>query len=113
MRRITAVIVGAFALSACADQATEPQGEQAVRPAPVYSVNGQAIDGSYVVVLKEGANPTSVAAVAGIRPNYVYTAALNGFAAELNQGQLTALRNNPNVDYVEPDQEFVASTTVT
>jgi subtilisin family serine protease len=38
---------------------------------------------------------------------------LNGFAAELNEGQLNALQHNPNVDYIEPDQEFTASTTVT
>ena len=60
-------------------------------------------DGGYIVVLRQGADPTSVAAVAGIRPRSVYTAALNGFAALLNAGQLNALRHNPNVEYVEPD----------
>jgi subtilisin family serine protease len=113
MRRFTAVVVGAFALGACADQPSEPSAGSTKTAAPVYAVNGQTIDGSYVVVLNEGADPTSVAAVAGIRPNYVYTAALNGFAAELNEGQLNALQHNPSVDYIEPDQEFTASTTVT
>src|SRR5688500_6679935 len=112
MRRLTAVVVGALALGACADQPSEPEAGSTKKAAPVYAVNGNAIEGSYVVVLKEGANPTSVAAVAGIRPNFVYTAALNGFAAELNQGQLNALQHNPNVDYIEPDQEFATSTTV-
>jgi subtilisin family serine protease len=41
----------------------------------------------------------------------VYTAAVNGFAAELNQGQLTALQHNPNVDYIEQDQLYEAATT--
>lgn len=110
MRRIT-VVVAALALAACADQPNEPTG--ATRSAPVYSVNGQMIDDSYVVVLKDGADPRSVAAVAGIRPNHVYTAVLNGFSAELNQGQLTALQRNPNVAYIEPDQLFTADATVT
>jgi subtilisin family serine protease len=113
MRKFVVVVVGALAVGACADQPSEPEAASTRTAAPVYAVNGNAIDGSYVVVLKEGADPTSVAAVAGIRPNYVYTAALNGFAAELNEGQLNALQNNPNVDYIEPDQEFTASTTVT
>ena len=113
MRRFAVVVVGALALGACADQPSEPNAGSTKTAAPVYAVNGNAIDGSYVVVLKEGADPTSVAAVAGVRPNYVYTAALNGFAAELNEGQLNALQHNPNVDYIEPDQEFTASTTVT
>jgi subtilisin family serine protease len=43
----------------------------------------------------------------GIRPQLVYTAALNGFSAVLNQGQLNALRHNRNVDYIEPDQVMV------
>jgi subtilisin family serine protease len=113
MRRFTAVVVGALALGACADQPSEPEAGSTKTAAPVYAVNGSVIDGSYIVVLNEDADPTSVAAVAGIRPTYVYTAALNGFAAELNEGQLNALQHNPNVDYIEPDQEFTASTTVT
>jgi subtilisin family serine protease len=113
MRRLIVVAASAFALSACADQPSEPGAGSTKTAAPVYAVNGNAIDGSYVVVLNEGADPNSVAAVAGVRPNYVYTAALNGFAAELNEGQLNALQHNPNVDYIEPDQEFTASTTVT
>jgi subtilisin family serine protease len=41
----------------------------------------------------------------------VYEAVLNGFAAKLNAGQLNALRNNPNVDYVEQDQEVTTVAT--
>jgi subtilisin family serine protease len=113
MRRgLKAVLLFSVAIAACAD---EPSGPQAVRnaPAPLYSNAGEDIADSYIVVLKDGVDATSVAAVAGVRPNHVYTAVLNGFSAVLNQGQLTALRNHPNVDYVEADQEVNASTTVT
>jgi subtilisin family serine protease len=54
-----------------------------------------------------------VAAVAGISPRYVYTSAVNGFAAALNQGQVTALQHNPNVAYIEQDQPVQASTLQT
>jgi subtilisin family serine protease len=98
-------------LAACADQGSEPQSAQRTTAAPLYSAQGQAVSGSYIVVLNDDANPTSVAAVAGVNPHFVYTAALNGFAAELNGGQLNALQHNPNVDYIEEDGVATASTT--
>jgi subtilisin family serine protease len=105
--------VAAVGLAACADGPHAPQTDQrAAVPAPVFSAGG-GIDGSYVVVLKEGADARAVAAVAGISPRHVFTAVLNGFSAELNEGQLNALRHNPNVDYVEQDQEYRADVTVT
>ena len=92
----TAVTLGAvLALAACSDQS--PVANRAPTAAPLLSAGANGIDGQYIVVLNEGANPRSVAAIAGVEPGYVYTAALNGFSAELNQGQLNALQHNPNV----------------
>ena len=99
----TAVALGAvLALAACSDES--PVAGRAPVAAPLMSAGANAIEGSYIVVLNEGADPRSVAAIAGVEPGHVYTAALNGFSAELNQGQLNALRHNPNVAYVEQDQ---------
>ena len=80
---------------------------------PVLSASdaGRAVEGQYIVVLEEGANPRSVAAVAGVSPRYVYTTALNGFAGTLNAGQLEALQHNPNVAYIEQDQEVSVAST--
>ena len=100
----------ALALAACSDQgptAAAPSREAA----PIRAARGVGVDGSYIVVVKEGADPRSVAAVAGVNPHFVYTAALNGFAGDLNAGQLNALSHNPNVDYIEQDQVFTATTT--
>jgi subtilisin family serine protease len=83
----------------------------ATEPTLVRSSANGAIPGSYVVVLNEGADPRSVAAVAGVSPRYVYTAALTGFAAELNAGQLNALQHNPNVDYIEQNAVVQATAT--
>ena len=63
------------------------------------------------MVLEPGADPRSVAAVLGIKPRNVYTAAVNGFAADLSAGQLNALRHNPRVAYVEPDAPARLATT--
>jgi subtilisin family serine protease len=91
-------LLSLLALAACSDQSSAPTAALPADPLAAVSPNG-----SYIVVLREGASPTSVAAVAGIRPRSVYTAALNGFAAALNSGQLNALRHNPAVAYIEPD----------
>jgi subtilisin family serine protease len=107
--RFLAVAVLAAA-AACSDQqapiATVDRGT-----APVLSASKDAIEGAYIVVLKEGGDPRSVAAVAGVSPRYVYTAALDGFAATLNQGQLNALTHNPNVDYIAQDGRVSVVTT--
>ena len=106
----TAVTLGAvLALAACSDQS--PVAGRAPVAAPLLSAGANAIDGQYIVVLNDGANPRSVAAIAGVEPGYVYTAAVNGFSAELNAGQLNALQHNPNVAYIEQDQSVAATTT--
>src|ERR1700741_2941405 len=96
------------AAAACSDQETPVATTPGA--APVLSV-ADAVDGSYIVVLKEGANPRSAAAVAGVNPRRVYTAVLNGFAATLNHGQLNALRQNPNVSYIQQNGHVYATTT--
>jgi subtilisin family serine protease len=98
MKRIAALLP-LLALAACQDVTIPPAKEVTTVPNPSVQVSG----GGYIVVLKEGANPRSVAALLGINPRFVYTAAINGFAATLNQGQLNALRHNPAVAYVEAD----------
>jgi subtilisin family serine protease len=106
----TVVAVGAtLALAACSDQS--PVSGRAPEAAPLLSAGAGAIEGSYVVVLNEGADPRSVAAVAGVEPTFIYSAAVNGFAASLNQGQLNALQHNPNVEYIEQDQAYEAAAT--
>ena len=110
-RSLTPLAVAALGLAAACSDAV-PTQSAASAGAPLLT-SAAAIEGQYIVVLNEGANPRSVAAVAGISPRYVYTAAVNGFAAELNQGQLNALQRNPAVKYVEQDQPMSASVTQT
>jgi subtilisin family serine protease len=96
--------------AACSQDAAGPAATDAA--APLLS---QSADGSnrYIVVVNEGANPRSVAAIVGVDPQYVYTTAVNGFAGTLNAGQLNALRHNPAVAYIEADGEVQASVTQT
>jgi subtilisin family serine protease len=104
-----------LAVGACSDQ--QPTGVTPSEPltaeglAPLHAAApGTKIEGSYIVVLKEGANPRAAMAIAGVKPTFEYSAeTLNGFTAGLTQGQLHALRRNPAVDYIE--EETIATLT--
>ena len=65
----------------------------------------------YIVVVKKGHDPQGVARGIAAHPRFVYRSALNGFAAELNERQVEGLRRNPNVEYVEHDQEVHTTAT--
>jgi len=99
-------LVCAALLAAC-DGASSPT---AAPPAPLLSSAG-AVAGDYIVVLHRGVEPRGVAAAAGASPRHVYTAALSGFAARLTDAQLSALRHNPRVAYVEADAWGRVATT--
>ena len=105
------VLAAAAALAACADGS--PTATPARAAAPLVAARGTAVDGAYLVVLREGADPRAVASAAGVAPRWVYTAALRGFAGALNAGQLEALRHHPDVAWVEQDQLYHAATTQT
>lgn len=87
--------------------------------APVLATDSAtAVSGQYIVVMRSGANADAnrIAAVAAARGAGAdvlseYSAALKGFAARLPQRALDALRNNPNVDYIEADQYVGLNTT--
>lgn len=98
MRHASLALPLAALLVACHD-ASSPTAA----PAAAARSSAAAAAGDYIVVLHRGAEPRAVAAAAGAAPRHVYTAALNGFAARLTEAQLSALRHNPRVAYVEAD----------
>ncbi|MBU5611648.1 S8 family peptidase [Geomonas azotofigens] len=79
--------------------------------APIYGAGAErAIPGRYIVVFRPGSAGHEVSAAAqaagrqGGKVHYVYTDALQGFAATLPDQALQGLRHNPNVEYIEQDQ---------
>lgn len=115
MRFLLPVIAGSLTMAACHDasEVFTPAALPAAA-APLHSAAaGRRVEGAYIVVVKEGTDPRSVAAIAGVKPKFVYSAAVNGFAGPLTDGQLNALRRNPGVDYVEEDQVVEGATTQT
>jgi len=102
----------ALALAACGgemDMNTEAEVGQLGAPL-VQADPALRIADAYIVKVRDGADARAVAAVAGVSPRYEYTI-INGFAATLNKGQLTALRQNADVEYVEEDQVVKADAS--
>jgi len=113
--RIILLAGAVVAVAGCSDSTPVASSPVRPEPAPLLSAApGKAVKGSYLVVLREGADPRAAAAVAGVSPRFVYQSAVNGFAATLDEGQLHALRRNPAVEYVEEDQvvePFITQTS--
>jgi subtilisin family serine protease len=81
----------------------------------VPAAGGAATGQSTIVVLKSGANPAVVSAEQalrlGLNVTYVYTHALNGYAAVVPASALDALRADPRVAYIERDSVMHVDTT--
>ncbi len=69
-----------------------------------YAAPGDARPGRYIVTVKAGNAPETVAAAHGVVPDHVYRATLNGFAGVIPEARLQALQKDPVVVLVEPDQ---------
>lgn len=114
--------LGAFLLSvvlstSCDTSSTLPLDPPAGNvPAPVSSVIDQ-VSNRYIVVFKPEVTRTDVQGLArGLvsahegQMHYIYQTALHGFAATLPPPALQAIRNNPRVAYVVPDNLVYPST---
>ena len=75
------------------------------------TASAKPIPGQYIVTVKQGEDPRGIARAVQASPRHVYTSALNGFAAQLNAGQVNALRHNPQVELIEQDAEVSATAT--
>ncbi|MET8832840.1 hypothetical protein ABZV78_02840 [Micromonospora sp. NPDC004540] len=74
------------------------------RPTPyTRATPGERVDGSYIVEVAPGADPTVVAARLGIAPTAVLRHALLGFGAEMSDVQLDRVRRDPEVTHVWDD----------
>lgn len=98
-------------LTACAETAAPPEVAQAPAGARV-------IPGQYIVVYNDNvadatATTKQLFYARGITPIHTYEAALRGAAVRLTPKEAEELRNDPNVSYVEPDQEFSIQVTQT
>jgi len=113
--RLAAASVAALVLPFAA---TAAQAAPSDDPAPVRGAGqADAIRGEYIVVMKQNAPKGAVGDAKrktrneGGKVRFTYDSTISGFAARLPARALEALRNNPNVDYIEADQQVALSAT--
>lgn len=85
----------------------------AIAAAPVLAVVTKAAPpegsrGNYIVVLKDGANARDVGGRHGLAVGQVWHDALSGFAAEVPEARLAALKADPEVAFVSEDRPVEA-----
>ncbi|CAN5793458.1 S8 family peptidase [soil metagenome] len=115
MKRIAALALAALATAACAGDPASPGTRPLSAPASVNFSKSTPIAGSYVVVFNSDVTDVDGEAVKiasrhGAKIKYTYKAALKGIALELSDAEVSALRAEPSVAYVEQDQTMSATT---
>ncbi|KAG5984610.1 hypothetical protein E4U55_004052 [Claviceps digitariae] len=86
-------------------------------PAPllVPGENAKVIPGKYIVKLKDHVDASGLSGVVtslGGDPEHTYDSVFKGFATTLDDAGLKALREHPDIDYIEPDQQASGSALV-
>ena len=115
MKKLAPIALVAFAL-ACADP-TGPVPTPSAGPSKVVlAAQGKGIPGDWIVVFHDDVTDVSglteeLARAHAASVRFTYTSAIKGFAATLPQAAVDAIANNPNVAYVEQDQEYTIDAT--
>ena len=119
----SALALAALLAAACQDPSAPRTDASSPAPGDTPSLAkdgepGQPIPGEYIVVFDDGvADPEAKAKDkekafrSGKKLKQVYKHALKGFAAELSAEDVAALRADPEVAYVEPDQMMTTDAT--
>jgi subtilisin family serine protease len=112
-KNVPAMVVAALALAACSDT-TPTSNNSEIEPSLVAaSSNAPSVAGRFIVTLRERTSPAAVAREHGVRPDYVYTHALTGFAGRISDAARAGLLRDNRVVRVEPDGIATIVTTVT
>ncbi|MCX4629176.1 S8 family peptidase [Streptomyces sp. NBC_01443] len=81
-------------------------------PVPLHT-SANAVPGKYIVTLEKGVDAAKAATKLGLKPSFVYTSALNGFAVPLTPLQLQIVRVSLGVKSVEEDAAVQSVPTPT
>jgi subtilisin family serine protease len=110
--RFALIVVLIFALALSANSAAA-KGESPVLGAD----SSNAIAGRYIIVFRPGTSAAVVSAAAeharglGAQVDFVYEAALTGFAGNFPEQAISGLSHNPNIELIEADQVIALEAT--
>ncbi|MFD9569015.1 S8 family peptidase [Streptomyces sp. NPDC059982] len=102
---LAATVTAALALAAPLATASPSTAAPEPNPAPLIR-SGNPVAGKYIVTLDKLVDPAKAAEKLGVKPTFLYTKALNGFAVPLTPLQLTLVRNSLGVKAVEEDSKL-------
>ena len=109
-QKFTVALATVVFVAACSDA---PGSSSPLAPAgPVAVVGGaDVVPGRFIITLRDGASPATVARENGVTPDFVYTHVLNGFAGSMSDAARSGLLRDARVSRVEADG--IAHTTTT
>ena len=102
-KNVPAAALAALVLAACSDTTPTSPNSEAQPSLVAASSNAPSVAGRFIVTLRERTNPAGVAREHGVRPDYVYTHALTGFAGAISDAARAGLLRDNRVVRVEPD----------
>ncbi|MFE9565756.1 S8 family peptidase [Streptomyces sp. NPDC006487] len=106
-RAATAALIAVTPVAVGSASAAAPE------PTPVpLTVSANAIPGQYIVTLEPGYEPAKVAERLGLKPKFLYTKAMNGFAVPMTKLQLEIARVALGVKSVASDAKVSAPSNV-
>jgi subtilisin family serine protease len=73
--------------------------------------NPDIIPGQYIVILKDDVSPKDIIKKYGVSKIHQYKNAFNGLAISASDNQISVLKSDPRVAYIEPDSIVRASET--
>jgi aqualysin 1 len=94
-------------LAACSSTPTAvgPELEPRIATAPAApAAAALSVTGRFIVTLRQQEGVVALMAAQGVRPDFVYTHALNGFAGSLSEAAHQRLLRDPRVVRIEPDR---------
>jgi subtilisin family serine protease len=109
MKRLLAVCAGSLFLIACNDATAPTTSKSATPHIPVNAPFADVWAGHYIVVLRTGA-PSADAVVhrhafsGKLTMDQRFRTVMHGFSAAVNDEDLDSLRNDPDVESIEPDR---------
>ncbi|WP_174250481.1 MULTISPECIES: S8 family peptidase [Streptomyces] len=108
-KRLLTGLATALALTLAPAALAGPASASTPEPTPVPLLTAEnAIPGKYIVTLDAGVDGAKLAEQLKLKPSFVYSKAVNGFAVAMTTSQLAAVRLAPGVKSVEEDAEVSA-----
>jgi subtilisin family serine protease len=110
-KKVVALALAAMALAACSEPPTSTNS--GTEPAVAAAAARPAVAGRFIVTLRDRTSPAAVAREHGVRPDFIYTHALTGFAGRISDAARQGLLRDSRVTRVEPDGIATIVTTET